>query len=115
LSFTAHRFHAMTISPTSPESTAGVNPAPGVGPANPASFPPSSPPDKAQISSLASYLFAAVNSSSAQVAKLNELNADVAREEYQPDALAVSGSIIQHSIEFGAGGYFALSVATPAR
>jgi hypothetical protein len=110
----------MKIFHTSPKSTAGVNPALGSGPAGPASFSlatmkSSSPPDQVQISSLASYLFAAVNGSPEHVAKLNELNADVARQKYQPDAFAVSGGIIQHSIEFGAGGYFALRVATPNR
>jgi hypothetical protein len=110
----------MKISLTSPKSTAGVNPALGVGPAGPASFSPasmqpSSPPDEILLSRLASYLFAAVNGSPAHVAKLSELNTDIALGKYQPDAFAVSGGIIQHTIEFGAGGYLGLSVANAAR
>jgi hypothetical protein len=108
----------MKISQTSPKATSGVNSPAGVGPPGAAAsqlpVKPAPPPDQVQISSLASYLFAAVNGSPAHVAKLAELSADVSLGRYQPDTFAVSGSIIQHSIEFGAGSYFALSVA-PAR
>jgi hypothetical protein len=39
------------------------------------------------------------------VAKVSKLSAAVSAGQYQADAYAVSGSIIQHSIEFGAANY----------
>jgi anti-sigma28 factor (negative regulator of flagellin synthesis) len=65
--------------------------------------------DQAQLSSLSSYLASALNGSVSQVAKVNQLSADVSRGRYQVDAYAVGGSIIQHSIEFGGTGYLGLS------
>jgi anti-sigma28 factor (negative regulator of flagellin synthesis) len=43
------------------------------------------------------------------VAKVSELDAAVSSGRYQVDAHAVSGSIIQHSIEFGAGNYLTVN------
>ena len=70
---------------------------------------PSSPTDQAQLSQLGSYLASALSGSPAHMSKLMELGIEVSKGHYQVDAYAVSGSIIQHSIEFGGSGYSALS------
>lgn len=65
--------------------------------------------DRAQLSSLSSYLASALNGTPSQAAKVNQLSADVSRGRYQVDAHTVSGSIIQHSIEFGGTSYLGLN------
>lgn len=69
----------------------------------------STPTDRTELSSLSSYLTAALSGSAVHVAKLANLGAAVSRGRYQVDSHAVSGSIIQHSIEFGGSAYGALS------
>jgi len=54
------------------------------------------------VFSLRSFTASALNGSPAHVAKVSRLSAAVSAGQYQADAYAVSGSIIQHSIEFGA-------------
>jgi len=55
------------------------------------------------------YLASALNGSPAQVAKVSELSAAVSSGSYQVDAHAVSGSIIQHSIDSGGASYRAVT------
>jgi hypothetical protein len=57
------------------------------------------------VFSLHSFTAAARSGSPAHVAKVSKLSAAVSAGQYQADAYAVSGSIIQHSIEFGAANY----------
>ena len=57
--------------------------------------------DQVQLSSLGRYLAAALDGSAALVAKLSELQSAVSSGQYRVDAYAVSGSIIQHRIQFG--------------
>lgn len=64
--------------------------------------------DQAQLSSLSSYLASALGGSPAHVAKISELGAAVSSHWYQVDPYVVSGSIIQHSIEFGVASYLAV-------
>lgn len=92
------------------KSTVGLGPSAGVGrgamgatPKQPAGQGAVS--DQVQLSSLSRYLAAALSGSPAHVAKTSELGAAVSSGRYRVDAHAVSGSIIQHSIEFGGTGY----------
>jgi flagellar biosynthesis anti-sigma factor FlgM len=67
------------------------------------------PTDSVQLSQLSSYLASALSGSPAQVAKLSELGTAVSTGQYHVDADALSGSLIQHSIEFGGSGYSGLT------
>lgn len=84
------------------QQPAGVSPAGSNGasqqpaPQNPAS-------DQVQLTSMSRYLAAALNGSPAHVAKVSELSTAVSSGKYRVDANAVSGSLIQHAIEFGGG------------
>ncbi len=69
----------------------------------------STPTDRAQLSNLSSYLASALSGSLAHVAKLAKLAAAVSSGQYQVDSYAVSGSIIQHAIEFGGSAFWVLS------
>ncbi len=71
--------------------------------------PVSRPTDRAQLSNLSSYLASALSGSVAHVAKLAKLAAAVSSGQYQVDSYAVSGSIIQHAIEFGGSAFWVLS------
>jgi flagellar biosynthesis anti-sigma factor FlgM len=99
--------HEMKISRPDPESTPGPGESSGVVPAgaNAASrqSAPSAPSDRVQLSNLSGYLASALSGSPAHVAKINELNAAVSGGRYRVDANTLSGSIIQHTIEFGLG------------
>ncbi|MGB6944008.1 MAG: flagellar biosynthesis anti-sigma factor FlgM [Bryobacteraceae bacterium] len=104
----------MKISGSNPKSTSGLGRSAAAGPAGPGTVPTqragqTQVSDRAQISSLGSYLASALNGSPAHVAKVNELGAAVSNGRYQVDAHAVSGSIIQHSIEFGGASYLSLN------
>ena len=70
---------------------------------------PEAASDQVQLSNLSSYLASALDGSPAHVAKVGELGAAVSSGQYHVNADAVSGSIIQHSIEFGGASYLALS------
>ena len=105
----------MNISRPEPKATPGSNPsvavrAAGAGLAGNQPVGSRAASDHVQLSSLSNYLASALSGSPAHVAKLTQLGAAVSGGQYQVDAHAVSGSIIQHSIEFGAVGYFALSL-----
>jgi flagellar biosynthesis anti-sigma factor FlgM len=106
----------MKISRPNPQATSELNPAVGVGPSS-AGLAAKQPvasrgaSDQVQLSSLSSYLASALSGSPVHLAKLTELGAAVSNGQYRVDAFAVSGSIIQHSIEFGGGGYSGLNVA----
>jgi hypothetical protein len=95
------------------KATVGLNPSASVrtAGANAASKAPAEPAasDHVQLSQLSSNLGLALSGTPAHIAKLSELDRAVSSSQYQPDAHAVSGSIIEHSIAFGAGGYFASS------
>jgi anti-sigma28 factor (negative regulator of flagellin synthesis) len=65
--------------------------------------------DQAQISNLSSYLASALNGSALHLAKLSELGAAISSGHYHVDTYVVSGSIIQHALEFGTGSYFGLT------
>jgi len=111
-----HATHrAMKISQPDPKSTSALNPSSGlysgsnevtgVGPSKIASDSKparqESAPDHVQLSSLSSSLSSALDGSPARLAKVSELSTAVSSGQYQVDAYAVSGSIIQHSIQFG--------------
>ena len=87
-------------------STAAVQPSAPSQVAQPVS---STPTDRAQLTNLSSYLASALSGSAAHVAKLAKLAAAVSSGQYRVDSYAVSGSIIQHAIEFGGSAYWALS------
>jgi flagellar biosynthesis anti-sigma factor FlgM len=102
----------MKISRSNPQSSPVLNSPAAAGSAASNQLPPaatSAPTDRAQLSNLSSYLAAALSGSAAHVAKLAKLAAAVSSGQYQVDPQAVSGSIIQHSIEFGGSAYWALS------
>jgi flagellar biosynthesis anti-sigma factor FlgM len=96
------------------KSTPGLNRSDNIGPAGavPVSQQPvrqETPSDQVQLSSLSTYLASALSGSPAHVAKVNELGEALSSGRYQVDAHAVSGSIIQHSIEFGAASFLAVN------
>lgn len=98
----------MKISLPDPKSISGPDRSAGVGPAGAGAKPPvaqETPSDQAQLSNLTSYLTSALIGSPAHVAKLSELGTAVLSEQYKVDAYVVSGSIIQHGIEFGGANY----------
>jgi flagellar biosynthesis anti-sigma factor FlgM len=105
---------AMKISSSDSKSTAGLDQAAGVRPAGESSaskqpLGQKAASDQVQLSRLSSYLASALNGSPEHLAKVSELSAAVASGQYNVDAYAVSGSIIQHSIEFGGGANFTVS------
>ncbi len=63
--------------------------------------------DQVQLSSLSAYLATALEGSPAHVAKMGELSSALSAGQYQVDSYAVSGSIIQHAMEFGGASYSA--------
>jgi hypothetical protein len=89
-----------------PDGSAGVGPAGAGAKQQPAQAAPN---DRAQLSNLSSYLASALAGSPAHVAKLSELGTAVSSEQYKVDAYVVSGSIIQHGIEFGGAHYPAVT------
>jgi flagellar biosynthesis anti-sigma factor FlgM len=91
--------------PSGSDQTAGVGAAAAGGSASKQLLTPKAASDQVQLSNMSSYLAAALAGSPAQVAKVSELSAAVSSGQYQVDAFAVSGSIIQHSIEFGGSTY----------
>jgi anti-sigma28 factor (negative regulator of flagellin synthesis) len=104
----------MDISRPDSKSTPGLDPSAGLVPpgqgvasARPASQTATS--DQAQLSGLGAYLTSALNGSPALVSKLSELSTAVSNGQYHVDAYAVSGSIIQHGIEFGGATYLAVT------
>jgi len=90
------------------QQPAGVDPA-GLSGASQQPATQNAASDQVQLTSMSHYLAAALNGSPAQVAKVSELSTAVASGEYRVDAYAVSGSLIQHAIEFGGGGYPAVT------
>jgi flagellar biosynthesis anti-sigma factor FlgM len=94
--------------PSGSDRTAGIGAAAG-GSASKQPVTTKAASDQVQLSNMSSYLAAALSGSPAQVAKVSELGAAVSSGQYQVDAFAVSGSIIQHSIEFGGNTYSAFS------
>jgi flagellar biosynthesis anti-sigma factor FlgM len=105
---------AMKIFRPDSNSTSGLNPLAGAGSSRmgSASKQPlgrEAASDQVQLSSLSSHLASALDGSPALAAKVSELHAAVSNGQYHVDAYAVSGSIIQHRIEFGGTSYLALS------
>ena len=110
-----HRLIKMKIPPSESNSISGLNPSAGIAPSGFASESKrqaaSSPAsDRVQLSALSRYLTSALFGSPAHLSKLSELTAAVSSGQYQVDSFAVSGSIIQDSIDFGRGGSLALSM-----
>jgi flagellar biosynthesis anti-sigma factor FlgM len=104
----------MKISGTTSKSTSGLDRSAAVGPAGVApgskqSVGQTTASDQAQLSSLSRYLVSALSGSPEHVAKVNELGTAVSSGRYQVDAHAVSGSIIQYSIEFGGASYLSVN------
>jgi anti-sigma28 factor (negative regulator of flagellin synthesis) len=104
----------MKIPRADSKPTSALNPSAGVGAkgTSSSSTQPAGPgraSDRVQLSSLSSYILAALSGSPAHIAKLNALGAAVSSGKYSVDASQVSASIIQHSIEFGGAPYSALS------
>lgn len=96
----------MKISQPDSKSTANLDRSAGVGSLGTGSVskdPVGQQPvsDQVQLSGLSSYLASALNGSASHVALVTELSGTVSSGQYKVDAYAVSGSIIQHSIEFG--------------
>lgn len=94
-----------------PDRNFPVNSTAAVGPSSNRPLKPisSAPPDQVDLSNLSSYLASALSGSPAHVAKVEKLATNVSSGQYHVDSYAVSGSIIQHSIEFGGSAYLALS------
>jgi anti-sigma28 factor (negative regulator of flagellin synthesis) len=61
-----------------------------------------------QLSELSKFLASALEGSPAHVAKVSELATAVSDGRYRVDPQAISGSIIQHAIEFGGASYLAV-------
>jgi hypothetical protein len=90
------------------KSTSGLDGSAGVSSAGAGAKQPAAqdaPNDRAQLSNLSSYLTSALTGSPAHVAKLSALGTAVSSQQYKVDAYLVSGSIIQHGIEFGGAHY----------
>jgi anti-sigma28 factor (negative regulator of flagellin synthesis) len=103
----------MKISRSDSNSASGLGRSSGVGflgaapaPKRPAVQKAS---DQAQVSNLSRYLASALDGSPAHLSKMGELGAAVSNGRYRVDAYAVSGSIIQHGIEFGGARYSAMT------
>lgn len=95
-------------------STSGLNASAGVGAAGAGSASKQAAgkatvSDQVQLSNLSSYLSSALSGSPAHIAKVSELSSAVSSGRYRVDAHSVSGSIIQHGIEFGGGSHFGLN------
>jgi anti-sigma28 factor (negative regulator of flagellin synthesis) len=105
----------MKLSGPGSNSPSGLDPSAGVSPAGQGTAAPKQPiapnpqSDQVQLSSLSAYLASALQGSPAHVAKIIELSSAVSTGQYHVDSYAVSGSIIQHGIEFGGAGYSALT------
>jgi anti-sigma28 factor (negative regulator of flagellin synthesis) len=104
----------MKIYGSDPNNTPKLNPATSAGPVGTGATGQRSvgsdvPTDRAQLSNLSSYLASALDGSPAHAAKLSELGAAVSSGQYHVDIHAVSGSLIQHSIEFGGSSYLGLT------
>ncbi len=102
----------MKISLPHSKSTPGLDGPAGVGPTGAGAKQPAAQEtlsDQAQLSNLSSYLASALIGSPAHVAKLSKLGTAVSSEQYKVDAYVVSGSIIQHGIEFGGANYLAVT------
>jgi anti-sigma28 factor (negative regulator of flagellin synthesis) len=84
------------------QQPSGVDPA-GLSGASKQPSPQNTASDQVQLTGMSRYLAAALNGSPAQVAKVSELSTAVSSGKYRVDAYAVSGSLIQHAIEFGGG------------
>jgi anti-sigma28 factor (negative regulator of flagellin synthesis) len=96
----------MNIPPSDSKSTFGVGRSAGVGVnrLSAASKPATGQEtvsDQVRLSSLSSFLTSALSGSPERLEKLNALGGAVSSGQYQVDANTVSGSIIQHNIEFG--------------
>jgi flagellar biosynthesis anti-sigma factor FlgM len=105
----------MKISGPGSNSPSGLDPSAGVSPAGQGAaaskqpIAPNAQSDQVQLSSLSAYLASALQGSPAHVAKVSELSSAVSTGQYHVDSYAVSGSIIEHGIEFGGAGYSALT------
>ncbi len=106
----------MKISRPDSTSTSGLDRSAGLGSApeglasqQPIEQTATAASDEAQISNLSSYLASAFNGSALHLAKVSELGAAVSSGRYHVDTYVVSGSIIQHALEFGAGSYLGLT------
>lgn len=84
-------------------SAVGPGSAPNVIPAQEA------PTDQVQLSALSGYLAAALSGPPEHAAKVAGLTSAVSTGQYHVDSFTVSGSIIQHSIEFGGSAYRGLN------
>jgi anti-sigma28 factor (negative regulator of flagellin synthesis) len=101
----------MKISRTDAKSTAGIDPASGTRTSADASDTgpdQASTQDQIALSNLSSYLASAYSGSPEHLARVAQLGAAVSNRQYQVDSFAVSGSIIQHSIEFGQAAFLAV-------
>jgi flagellar biosynthesis anti-sigma factor FlgM len=87
---------------------AGAAPS-GTGSASKQAAKPEAASDRVQLSNLSNYLASALEGSPSHVAKVGQLAGAVSSGEYRVNAHAVSGSIIQHSIEFGGANFLALN------
>jgi anti-sigma28 factor (negative regulator of flagellin synthesis) len=104
----------MRISRPDAKSSAGINPAARVrtSGANGSSQnveAQQSNTDQVALSNLSNYLASAYSGSPEHLARVTELGDAVSSLQYQVDSFAVSGSIIQHSIEFGQPAFLAVS------
>jgi len=104
----------MQISGPGSKTASQLNPSASVGAAGgaPATTQPvrqEAASDQVQLSSLSKYFASALEGSPAHVANVNQLSVAVSAGQYHVDAYAVSGSIIQYSIEFGGSGYLGMS------
>lgn len=105
---------AMKISRPDSNSPSSVGRSAGLGPAGTSSVSKqpaaaSAASDQVELSGLSSYLTSALNGSPAHVGKLSKLAAAISSGQYHVDAHAVSGSLIQHAIEFGGGSNLSLN------
>ena len=94
----------MKIIPPDPQSASELGRSASVGPTGAASDSPPPAPresasDRVQLSSLATVLRAALSGSAEHLAKLSDLGDVVSRGQYHVDAFAVSGSIIQYTLD----------------
>jgi|SRR5277367_4099262 len=96
----------MNISRPETKSASGLNPSKGVGASGAGSASTlaagqGAASDQVQLSNLSGYLSSTLSGSPARLAKLSELGTAVSSGQYYVDSYAVSGSIIQHILEFG--------------
>jgi len=108
----------MKIFSNGPDPSSRFNPTPGISPQLPSPEPSSpaetAPSDEVRLSHTLGSLMSALRDSSSQVAeqmeKISRLSASVSSGRYYVSAYLVSGSIIDHSLRFGATGDWALSI-----